>query len=254
MVDVGEEIDMMIFQTISFWDGMRIPRKMIRDRFKYFFGDTSKKIEDRQEALDVLLNVTSTIQEEMVSRLKSESTYGLLLKLYFIFDEVHSIYLTEKEIRADLVKNNIDNETVIDASVSNRNIQRDIIDACNIWIENCVLYQHDLDVKNLNVKEEFVMDFSLIIDMYLYGFASRAISLLMLSKTIGEENTFYGLEIIQREDTPAEILKYHPYIYFNTVIVGNQNSLVDTPLTRMQMIQTLEKDFLKKPKYSFYCF
>lgn len=53
---------MMLFQIISFWDGMRIPRKMVRDKCKYFFGEISKKIEDRQEALDVLLNVTSTIQ------------------------------------------------------------------------------------------------------------------------------------------------------------------------------------------------
>lgn len=136
---------MMLFQTISFWDGMRIPRKMIRDKFKYFFGEISKKIEDRQEVVNVLLNVTSTIQQEMVSRLKTESTYGLLLKLYYIFDEVHFIYLKEKEIRTDLVKNNIDNETVIDAFVSNRNVERDIIDACNIWIENCVLYQHDMN-------------------------------------------------------------------------------------------------------------
>ncbi len=241
-------------QTMSFWNGMRIPHKMIRDRFKYFFGDTSKKIEDRQEALDVLLNVTSTIQEEMFSRLKSESTYGLLLKLYFIFDEVHSIYLTEKEIRTNLVKNNVDNETVVDVLISNRNIQRDIIDACNIWIENCVLHQHDLDIKNLNINEKFVMDFSLIIDMYLYGFASRAISLLMLSKTIGAENTFYGLEIIQGEDTPAEILKYHPYIYFNTAIVGNQNSLVDTPLTSDANDTDFGKGFFKETKVQFLLF
>ena len=245
---------MMLFQTISFWDGMRIPRKMIRDKFKYFFGEISKKIEDRQEALDVLLNVTSTIQKEMVSRLKTESTYSLLLKLYFIFDEVHSIYLTEKEIRTDLVKNNIDNETVIDAFVSNRNIERDIIDACNIWIENCVLYQHDMDIKNVNVQEEFVMDFSLIIDMYLYGFASRAISLLMLSKTIGEKNTFYGLEIMQGKDTPAEILKYHPYIYFNTAIVGNQNSLVDTPLTSDANDTDFGKGFFEETKVQFLLF
>jgi hypothetical protein len=245
---------MMMFQTISFWDGMRIPRKMIRDRFKYFFGETSKKIEDRQEALDVLLNVTSTIQEEMVSRLKTESTYSLFLRLYFIFDEVHSIYLTEKEIRTDLVKNNIDNETVIDAFVSNRNIERDIIDACNIWIENCVLYQHDIDIKSLNIKEEFVMDFALIIDMYLYGFASRAISLLMLSKTIGEENTFYGLEIMQGKDTPAEILKYHPYIYFNTAIVGNQNLLVDVPLTSDANDTDFGKGFFEETKVQFLLF
>ena len=245
---------MMIFQIISFWDGMRIPRKMIRDRFKYFFGESSKKIEDRQEALDVLLNVTSTIQEKMVSRLKTESTYGLLLKLYFIFDEVHSIYLTEKEIRTDMVKNNIDNEKVIDTFVSNRNIERDIIDACNIWIENCVLHQHDMDIKSLNIKEEFVMDFALIIDMYLYSFASRAISLLMLSKTIGEENTFYGLEIMQGKDTPAEILKHHPYIYFNTAIVGNQNLLVDVPLTSDANDTDFGKGFFEETKVQFLLF
>lgn len=246
--------DMMIFQTMPFWDGMRIPRKRIKDRFKFFFGESYKKIEDRQEALDVLLNVTSTIQEEMVSRLKLESTYGVLLKLYFIFDEVHSIYLTEKEIRADLVKKNIDSNEVVEVLIINRNIERDIIDACNIWIENCVLYQHDLDVKSLNVKEEFVMDYSLIIDMHLYGFASRAISLLTLSKKIGEENTFYGLEIIPGKDVPAEVLKYHPYIYFNTAIVGNQNVLVDTPLTPDANDTVFGKGFFAETKVQFLLF
>lgn len=244
----------MIFQTISFWDGMRIPREKIRDRFNYFFGESSKKIEDRQEALDVLLTVTSTIQEKMVSRLKLESTYGILLKLYYIFDEVHSIYLTEKEIRADLVEKNIDSETVVDTLVSNMNIERDIIDACNIWIENCVLYQHDLDIKNLDIKEEFVLDDSLIIDMYLYGFASRAISLLTLSKKIGEENTFYGLEIISGKDIPVEVLKYHPYIYFNTAIVGNQNVLVDMPLTADANDTEFGKGFFAENKVEFLLF
>lgn len=244
----------MIFQTISFWDGMRIPREKIKNRFNYFFGESDKKIEDRQEALDILLTVTSTIQERMVSRLKSESTYGMLLKLYFIFDEVHSIYLIEKEIRADLVEKNIDNDTVVDTLVSNRNIERDIIDACNIWIENCVLYQHNLDIKNVDIKEEFVLDDSLIIDMYLYGFASRSISLLMLSKKIGEENTFYGLEIVPGKDIPAEVLKYHPYIYFNTAIVGNQNVLVDMPLTADANETEFGKGFFAENKVEFLLF
>lgn len=190
----------------------------------------------------------------MVSRLKSESTYGMLLKLYFIFDEVHSIYLIEKEIRADLVEKNIDNDTVVDTLVSNRNIERDIIDACNIWIENCVLYQHNLDIKNVDIKEEFVLDDSLIIDMYLYGFASRAISLLMLSKKIGEENTFYGLEIVPGKDIPAEVLKYHPYIYFNTAIVGNQNVLVDMPLTADANETEFGKGFFAENKVEFLLF
>lgn len=247
-------MDMIMFQTRSFWDIMKIPRRKIKDRFKYFFGESNKTIEDRQEALNVLMNITSTIQEEMVERFRSESTYGMLLKLYFIFDEVHSLYLTEKEIRVDLVKRNIDNTEVVDALATNRNIERDIIDASNIWIENCVLYQHDLDIKKLNVKKEFVMDYSLIIDMYLYGFASRAISLLMLSKKIGEENTFYGLEIMPEKDIPAEVLKYHPYIYFNTAIVGNQNILVDTPLTSDANDTEFGKGFFAETKVQFLLF
>lgn len=245
---------MIMFQTMSFWDGMRIPRRKLKKRFKCFFGENSRTIEDRQEALDVLMNITSTIQNEMVARLEAESTYGMLLKLYFIFDEVHSLYLTEKEIRAELAKKNIDNNEVVDALTINRNIERDIIDACNIWIENCVLYQHDLDIKNLNVKKEFVMDHSLIIDMYLYGFASRAISLLTLSKKIGEENTFYGLEIILEKDVPAEVLKYHPYIYFNTIITGNQNVLVDTPLTPDANDTEFGKGFFAETKVQFLLF
>ena len=245
---------MIMFQTMSFWDGMRIPRRKLKKRFKSFLGENSRTIEDRQEALDVLMNITSTIQNEMVARLELESTYGMLLKLYYIFDEVHSLYLTEKEIRTELAKKNIDNNEVLDALTINRNIERDIIDACNIWIENCVLYQHDLDIQNLNVKKEFVMDHSLIIDMYLYGFASRAISLLTLSRKIGEENTFYGLEIILEKDVPAEVLKYHPYIYFNTIITGNQNVLVDTPLTPDANGTEFGKGFFAETKVQFLLF
>lgn len=245
---------MIMFENRSFWDVMRIPRRELKKRFEYFFGKENKKIEDRSEALGIIRNITSTIQNEMVNRLKMENTYGILLKLYFIFDEVHSFYLKEKEVRIKLVEMNIDNENVVNIFENNKNIERNIIDACNIWIENCVLYQHDLDIKNLIVQKEFFMDYSLIIDLYLYGFASRAISLLMLSKTIGKENTFYGLEIFQGRDIPAEVLKYHPYIYFNTAIVGNQNILETTPLTADANSTEFGKRFFAENKVQFLIF
>ena len=245
---------MIMFQNRSFWDGMRIPRRALKKRFEYFFGKEIRNIENRSEALGILMNITSTIQNQMVERLKTENTYGILLKLYFIFDEVHSVYLKEKEARTKLVEVNIDSENVIEVFENNKNIERNIIDACNIWIENCLLYQHDLDIKQLNVKKEFVMDYTLIIDMYLYGFASRAISLLMLSKSIGEANTFYGLEIFQGKDIPAEVLKYHPYIYFNTAIVGNQNVLVDIPLTTDANDTEFGKGFFDENKVQFLLF
>ena len=245
---------MILFRNKPFWEGINIPRMKLRSRFEYFFGKDNRKIEDRNEALDILMNVTTTIQNEMVNRLNVESTYGILLKLYYIFDEVHSLYLKEKEARTKLVEMNIANENVVEVFEINRNIERNIIDACNIWIENCVLYQHDLDIGKLNVKKEFVMDYALIIDMYLYGFAPYAISLLMLSKSIGEENTFYGIEITQSKDIPAEILKYHPYIYFNPVIVGNQNILIDNPLTPEANYTDFGKGFFEETNIQFLLF
>lgn len=248
------ENSMMLFQTRPFWTEMGIPHRKLKERFEYFFGKENRKVEDRQEALDILLNITSTIQNKMVERLKTENSYGTLLKLYFIFDEVHSLYLTEKEARLKLVEMNIDIPEVTDTFINNRNITRNIIDACNIWIENCVLYQHDLDIKKLNVRKEFVMDYSLIIDLYLYGFASQGISLLMLSKTIGEQNSYYGLEITQENDILAEILKYHPYIYFNTAIVGNQNGLVEVPLTADANDTEFGVGFFEENKVQFLLF
>lgn len=245
---------MIIFNNRLFWDNMNIPRRKLKDRSEFFFGKDKRKIENRQEALDVLMNITSTIQNEMVERLKTKDTYSVLLKLYYIFDEVHSLYLEEKESRIKLVEMNIDNEDVIELFESNRNIERDIIDACNIWIENSLLYQHDLNIQTLNVQKEFILDYSLIIDMYLYGLASRAISLLMLSKSIGEENTFYGLEITHNRDIPAEVLKYHPYIYFNTAIFGNQNGLVDVPLIPQANDTEFGKGFFKETKIQFLIF
>lgn len=245
---------MIMFQNRPFWDYMGIPRQKLKNRYEFFFGRESKIIEDRDEALGVLMNITSVIQNEMVNRFKRENTYGIIFKLYYIFDEVHSVYLKEKEARVKMVESNIGVSDIMDVLESNKSIERNIIEACNVWIENCVLYQHDLDIKNIKIKKEFVMDQSLIIDMCLYGLASRIISLLMLSKNIGEENTFYGLEIFQGKDIPAEVLKYHPIIYFNTAIVGNQNILEPIPLTANANNTDFGKGFLAEHNVQFLLF
>jgi len=136
---------MYIFQTRPFWKCMGIPMRKVQKRYKEFFRENEVIIEKREDALKVLLNVITTIQNEMVSKLNSENSYDMLMKLYFIFDEVHSFYLREKEARGKLVSINVGDSDLIDIFVQNRNIMRNIIDACNVWIENCVLYQHDID-------------------------------------------------------------------------------------------------------------
>ncbi len=242
---------MVIFGGRSFWKDFCISHRMIQKKYKSYFGDKITTIDNRDDAISLLMNISDSIQAKMIRRIKSESTYGMLLKLYFIFGEVHSQYLKEKELRLKFVKNSNASEDAVELFENNRNIQRHIIDACNIWIENCVLLQHDVSIQNLNVKKEFVMDEGLLIDMYIYGFVSQAISLLMLSKDLSVQNTFYGLDIILQDDKPAEVLKYHPVIYFDTVITGNQSDLVDIPLTTDANSTEFGKGFYATNKVEF---
>lgn len=219
---------MHFFQVTPFWNGMNVKNNELFKKYRLYFGAEEKELNNKTDAAQTLLNIATTIQDKLYNRIKSENTYGLLLKLYYIFDEVHSIYLTEKSARTKLVELNIDDQSIVEEFGINRNIERDIIDATNIWIENCILLQHDVDISSINIKKEFVLDTDLLIDLYLYGFVSRGISLLNLSNKIGSNSLFYGLKITPNKQIPGEILKEHPYIYYNTSIIGNQNYLVES--------------------------
>ena len=243
----------MFFQTRPFWRCMRVSDKKLKNRIEEFFGKSEIEITERDKAIKLLLNIVSTIQERILYRLKNENSYDMLMKLYYIFDEVHSFYLSEKEARVKLSELNIDNPSVIDTFIENRDIMRTIIDSCNIWIENGILYQHDIDTMSKAKDRGFSMDIDLMIDLYLYGFASQGVSLLTLSKNTGQE-LFYGLKIIPERNTPAEILKYHPIIFFNTAIAGNQNILVEKPLTPDANDTSFGNGFLKTYGVEFLLF
>ena len=242
---------MHIFQTRPFWNCMSVPMKKVRKRYKKFFGAENAVIENSEDAIRILLNILTTIQNEMVDKLQSENSYDMFMKLYYIFDEVHFLYLREKEARGKLVSINVDNPSVVDTFIQNRNIMRNIIDACNIWIENCVLYQHDIDTMSKAKDRCFKMDVDLLIDLYLYGLASQGVSLLSLSENLGSQELYYGLTITPNDNTPAEVLKYHPIIFFNTAIVGNQNILEDNPLTAQSNSTEFGKGFFKEYSVEF---
>lgn len=243
----------MFFQTRPFWRCMGVSDEKFKNRFEEFFGQSEIEITERDNAIKLLLNVVSTIQERILYRLKNENSYDMLMKLYYIFDEVHSFYLKEKESRVKLSELNIDKPNVIDTFIENRDIMRNIIDACNIWIENAILYQHNVDAMAEAKDRGFSMDIDLLLDLYLYGFASQGVSLLTLSKNTGQE-LFYGLKITPKRNTPAEILKYHPIIFFNTAIAGNQNILVEKPLTPDANDTSFGKGFLKTYGVEFLLF
>lgn len=243
----------MLFQTRHFWKCMHVPNGKLRKRFEYFFGNSEVEITERNEAIGILLNIVSTIQKSILYRLKNENTYDMLMKLYYIFDEVHSFYLSEKEARIKLSQLNIDNTDIVDTFVENRNVMRNIIDACNIWIENAVLYQHNIDTMSEAKDRGFSMDIDLMVDLYLYGFASQGVSLLSLSKNVKRE-LFYGIKVTPTGNTPAEILKHHPIIFFNTAITGNQNVLVEKPITLDANKTSFGKGFAKTYGVDFLLF
>ena len=159
-----------------------------------------------------------------------------------------------------------------------KNIAINILDATNLWIENCLLYQQQSDEEYDCTS--FDLDHDLLITMYVYGFASRALSLLMLSckfddeeKHTGDNRLFYGLKLNPDTFYPAEILKYHPVVYFNTILAGNQNTLSvaddlgkadDQPfgkgfyltygvefINSLRMMSTFEHTLLYDGKYAF---
>ncbi len=112
--------------------------RKLKNRFEIFFGANDLEVNQRNDAKKLLLNIVTTIQSEMIDRIQRENSYDMFMKLYYIFDEVHAFYLDEKEARAELSKINVHNQSAFDIFEENRNIMRNIIDACNIWIENCV--------------------------------------------------------------------------------------------------------------------
>ena len=106
---------------------MNIPQRVINKRFEDYFGE-DKEITDRNTAINVLKGIVEKIQKRMVHRIETEDTYAMLLKLHYIFDEVHSLYLKEKEARTQLVKQNIDETELLDEFIKNSQIERNIID------------------------------------------------------------------------------------------------------------------------------
>lgn len=242
-----------MFQTRPFWRCMRVPTSKLENRFEFFFGERNLEINDYENAKNLLMNIVTTIQNEMVNRIQNANSYDMFMKLYYIFDEVHAFYLGEKEARVKLLELNINNSSVLSTFEENRNIVRNIIDACNIWIENCILYQHDIDTMSQARDRGFSMDIDLMIDMYLYGFASRGLSLLSLSQNV-EQQLFYGIKVTPKENSPAELLKEHPIIFFNTALVGNQSVLSKVSLTADANDTAFGKGFVKEYGVEFLLF
>lgn len=219
------EDEMMVFMVRSMWLDLGISETKREKAIKRYF-DVEGEITNREDAINILLVALDRINNRMLKSIQIKGTYSMLMSLIAILNWVMEYYLAEKKSRTAMAIENIRETELLDAFMVNRNIERHIIDACNIWIENSILHQTKLEEIHSIPKEAFNLDHNLLLDMYIYGFASQALSLLRLSRDL-DENTFYGISITPTVDIALNIIKKHPVVYYNPVIGGNQSNLLE---------------------------
>lgn len=213
-----------VFMTRQYWLELSIPQSVVREKYIEYFGSEKIEISTRKEAVDYMLKITGKIQEKMVTQLKGEKACCLLKDLYKILDEAFHFYLKQKEARKKLIELNVQDSTIMDVFEDNRNKSCNVIDAVNLWIENAVLLEDNLeDCKD----KSFNVNYELFVEMYIYGLVSQALSLVSLSNKFNSKELYTGIVINPQDEVPLIVVKYHPVIYFNTAMTGNQNVLIE---------------------------
>ena len=270
-VQEGMNMEMdYVFMTRSYWLEMSIPKVEVQKKYTEYFGRDDSVILDRKDAIVYLSNITGRIQSKLTDYMKSSNTCVLIKDLYKILDKAYHFYFRQKEARNELVKLNIQDGDITDTFEENRNKSRNVIDSVNLWLENCLIFQENID--ETYDPTSFELNQELFVEMYIYGLASQALSLISMSQKFGEKELYTGIEIHPNEDTPIEIIKYHPVIYYNTALTGNQNVLNnDTELAKadetdfgqgfketykvgfidsLRIMSTLQKELLRNGQYA----
>lgn len=259
-----------VFMTRPFWKEIKISEKKAREIYANYLGTEELHISSREESINYLSNITSKILAEMTSVLKNTNPESTIKDLYKILDDVYHFYFRQKKARSQMIEAGINSGRITDTFSENRNMARNVIDSVNLWIENCLLFQDKID--DAYDKKSFELNQELCVRMYIYGAASQALSLIAMSKKFESSELFTGVIVKPTSDVAIEVEKYHPVIYFNPVLVGNQNILSDsTELAKvdeslcgkgfkstynvpfnyaMRMLATFESEMLYDGKYA----
>lgn len=234
-----------IFVTRPFWIEMGIPKTLVLQKYKEYFGEKKQILEENQVAIKYLSEIITGLQNKFVKNLQTINPKNTIKDLYKILDEVWRFYSSQKEARYELSKLRT-SASIGKTFASNRNIARNIIDAVNLWLENCVLYQDTLSVPYDS--ESFELNYELFIELYIYGSASKALSLISMSKKFGDRKLFYGVSVDIYREEPLEILKNHPIVYFSDLLAGNQDTI---PITKYDLEHADETEFGKAFGYEY---
>lgn len=260
-----------IFMTRPFWNEMNVPQSLVLKIYKEYLGSENKIITSRAESIEYILPIVDRLQSEILDWIKSTNTNQVIKDLYQIFDKCFGLYITEKGARKQLVELNISDDDILEAFNCNRNMAVNVINSVNIWLENAVLYQNEADPTQ--VDEGSAADCELFVKLYLYGLTSKTLSLLSLSRKFEEKDLFYGINLSLESNEPIDVIRYHPIIYYNPALTGNQDAFKLTVddykqadhslfgigfqkehglsfLLSMRVISTFQKFLLKDGKYA----
>lgn len=239
---------MRLFMSRSFWQELKIPNSIVKNKFVEYFGENNLELRSRKEAIHLLQSVIERLQEKMLTVYSERDSRELLKDLFKILDETMHFYKHQKEERMDLKKLNPFNVAITDTYEVNRNISRNVIEGVNIWIENLLLYQNitdSYDTKSFDVNCELMME------VYIYGVVSNSLSLLALSNKF-DENTYYcGLDITPNDEIPIHPYRDNPVIFHSTLISGNQNALSDDNELKKANDTVFGEGFYKKYGMAF---
>lgn len=210
----------VFFISRPFWSEMNIPEDLVLNMYKEYFGAEDIAITSRKDAISFISPILARVQQELLDWLNTENSNLVIKSLYLIFDKCFKYYLSQKADRQRLVTLNIHDNDIVDSFSINRNMALNVIDSINLWLENALLYQNNVD--ELLTAKSTPIDQKLFIQLYIYGISSKALSLLTLSKKFDENGLFFGINYRLQSEEPIDIIREHPVVYFNPSLIGNQ--------------------------------
>ena len=216
-----------IFISRPFWTHFNISENKALQLIRSYLG-TSRVFTDIEIGIEYLRNVLDQVQKDIETTILSNDYITSIGQIYSIFDRTFRQYMIEKKDREKIDSLHIRDEDIIDKYSLNRNAYWTLLLSTNVWIENYLLL-HTVNGKKPSVKINDDINVDLFIMLYVYGVCSYSISLLTTSQKFKDTTKFpYQMivydKIIINEDicNPVELTQYHPVIYFDSLLCGNQ--------------------------------
>ena len=219
--------DSYIFISKPFWTYYNVSENQALQLIKSYLGP-ARVFTDIEKGIEYLRNVLEHVQKDIETTIISNNYITAIGQIYSIFDKTFRHYLKEKTERGKIDSLHIRNEDIIDKYALNRNAYCVLLSSTNVWIENYLLLHTVTDEKPI-VKITDDIKSELFIMLYVYGIVSHSISLLHTSQKFKDKTKFpypmidYEKIIITEEIcNPIELTQYHPVIYFDSLLCGNQ--------------------------------